>query len=130
MNTNLIRLAVALGGLAVAAAAPIDGRWTAEVKRNAKKGDQTAALTFNLKSDGTTLTGSVTGGGGKRAGAQTIETGRIQNGTLSFTTVQRNKKKGEVKFSWRGTLEGDQWKGTRSREGAKRGVDFTAKRER
>jgi len=114
----------------LAAAASIDGTWTSEMKmRGGKKGggqDRTVQVTFNLKSDGNTLTGTVNSGARKRGNAQ-IQDGKIDGNQFSFTTVQTTKK-GEQKQTWRGTIDGDTMQGTRSRAGGKRGQSFTAKR--
>ena len=113
-------------------AAPIDGKWVAKLERRAgkKKGGGTTAveLTFNLKSDGDRLTGTVSRGTGRRAPTQTIDNGKIQGNRFSFTTVQRNKK-GDRKLVWEGAVQGDELKGTRAAEGRRRGADFTAKRQ-
>jgi len=116
----------------VAWAAPIDGQWVAKMEMRAGKkkggGTTTVELTFNLKSDGDRLTGTVSGGAGRRAPTQTIENGKIEGDRFSFTTVQRNKK-GDRKFVWEGAVQGDELKGTRAAEGRRRGIDFTAKRQ-
>lgn len=117
----------------VAWTAPIDGKWVAKMERRGGKKQGAAAtttveLTLNLKSDGGKLTGTVSGGAGRRAPAQTVENGKIEGDRFSFTTVQRNKK-GDRKFVWEGAVQGDELKGTRAAEGGRRGTDFTAKRQ-
>lgn len=115
----------------IASAAAIDGKWVAkfEMKAPKKQGGETRTveITLDLKSDGTTLTGTVTGGPGRRAPTLTIENGKIEGNKFSFTTVQKGRK-AETKFLWEGTLSGDELKGTRTAEGRRRGVEFTAKR--
>jgi hypothetical protein len=115
---------------ALASAAAIDGAWTSEMKMRAGKKsggqDRIVQVTFNLKSDGNTLTGTVNSGARKRGTAQ-IQEGRIEGNQFSFTTVQTTKK-GERKQTWRGTIDGDTLTGTRSRAGGNRGQAFTAKR--
>lgn len=125
---------VLLLSAAVAAAAGIDGKWTSEIAARVprKGGKQGAAakpaqVTFNLKSEGGKVTGTMTAGGGKRARALEIQDGKIDGDSFSFTTVQKTKK-GENKLTWRGSVKGDELTGTRSREGGKRGQPFTAKR--
>ena len=116
----------------VAWTAPIDGKWVAKMEMRGGKKQGGAAttleLTLNLKSEGGKLTGTVSGGAGRRAPTQTIENGKIEGGRFSFTTVQKGKQ-GETKFTWRGTVKGDQLTGTRGKEGARRGQPFTAKRQ-
>ena len=58
-NTHLTLLLCAFGSI-VCVAAPIDGKWTAQVQ--ARQGTQTQTLT--LKSSGATLTGSLDMGDG------------------------------------------------------------------
>ena len=119
----------------VCAASGIDGKWKAEFEpgRNpkaAKKGGlaQRAVVEFDLKASGSQLTGTVTTSSGKRARPMQISNGKIEGGSFSFTTVQKGKK-AETRFNWRGTLSGDQIKGTRGKEGARRGQPFTARRQ-
>ena len=116
----------------VAWTAPIDGKWVAKMQMRGGKKQGGAAttleLTLNLKSEGDKLTGTVSGGAGRRAPTQTIENGKIEGGRFSFTTVQRNKK-GDRKFVWEGAVQGDELKGARAAEGRRRGIDFTAKRQ-
>jgi len=108
-----------------ASAANLDGMWTADLKAGTKKVATT--LTLDLKTQDGQLTGSVTASNGKKARPMAIQDGKIDGDRFTFTTVQ-HAKKGDVKFTWQCTLNGGQIKGTRSREGAKRGASFTAKR--
>jgi hypothetical protein len=128
MRLRTLILFCLAAGLACAAA--IDGAWTSEMKmKGGKKSggqDRTVHVIFNLKSDGSTLTGTVNSGGKKRSPAQ-IQDGRIDGNQFSFTTVQTTKK-GEQRLTWRGAIDGDTLTGTRSRAGGKRGQTFTAKR--
>jgi len=115
---------------AAALAAGIDGKWVAEMKAGGKKKAEAAAaqVTLDLKSEGNQLTGTVSAPGRKRASTLAIKDGKIEGNRFSFTTVQQTRK-GENKMQWQGTLEGDQLKGTRGKEGGKRGAPFTAKRQ-
>lgn len=110
-------------------AASIDGKWKATSEAKSKKG-KTATVTtiFDLKADGSTLTGSVTTGRGRRDVTMTIKDGKIEGDRFSFTTVQQNKKKGEVKIEWSGSVTGDELKGTSTMGGKRKGTEFTAKR--
>jgi len=112
----------------VAAAAPIDGAWAGEMKSGGKKGGgQVSPMTLNLKSDGQQLTGTVSMARGKkgRSTPVTIQDGRIDGNSFSFTTVHTTKK-GEQRQTWRGTIDGDKLTGSTGR--GKRGTPFTAKR--
>jgi hypothetical protein len=112
-------------------AAGIDGKWVGEVKVKAGKkkggGEQPQKVTFDLKSSGGKLSGTVTGDKGRRGRSMEVVDGRIEGDSVSFTTVQKGRK-AEQKWVWRGTLRGEDLTGTRSREGARRGASFAAKR--
>ena len=104
----------------------IDGRWTAEMKpQSRKQADRTVSQTLDLKVDSSALTGSVSMG--RKGRSAEIRDGKIDGSKFSFTVV-RQTKKGEQKIRWEGQLEGDLLKGTVMREGARRGMSFTAKR--
>ena len=105
-------------------AAGVDGKWTAEIVARAKKGGETTTITtFNLKSSGDGLTGTVTTG--KRA--VEIVDGKVAGSKVSFKT-KATSKKGEQIIVWEGNVDGDTLRGTRGREGAKRTAEFSAKR--
>ncbi len=126
-------------GCVVALAAPaadIDGKWTAEVKmaggkKAGKRGgaaQQTSTATLDLKSEGDKVTGSIVVSGGRRDRTLDIKDGKIEGNRFSFTTVQTTRK-GESKQRWEGVVEGNELKGTRTPENARRGAPFTAKRK-
>lgn len=128
-----LTLAIALFCLVAAAAtaAQIDGKWVGEIKMQPGKkggGERTATFALDLKSSGSTLTGSVSADTGRRARPAEIKDGKIDGNAFSFTTVQTSRK-GEQKWSWRGTVEGEELKCTRTREGGRGGMSFTAKRK-
>ena len=106
----------------LASAAGIEGKWSAEFQPG-KKAKAAAPATLSLSSDGKQITGSVSSG--KRA--MTIQNGKLDGSSFSFVTVRKGKK-GEARILWSGTLDGDTIRGTRSREGGKRGASFVAKR--
>ena len=117
----------------VASAAGIDGKWVTTMKIPApkKQGGEAREVQFtlDLKTDGNKLTGAVSGGMGRRPVTQEIQTGKIEGDKFSFTTVQKNRQGQERKWVWEGTVQGDELRGTRSAEGARRGIEFTAKRQ-
>lgn len=122
-----ILVSVLLAGTMLAAS--IDGKWKATSESKSKKGKSATITTiFELKADGSTLTGSVTTGRGRRDVTMTIKDGKIEGDRFTFTTVQQNKKKGEVKVEWSGSLTGDELKGTSTLGGKRKGTEFTAKR--
>jgi hypothetical protein len=104
-----------------AMAADVGGKWTAQVPG---RGGQTREATFNFKVDGSTLTGTVSG----RGGDMPIADGKIDGDTISFTqTLEFNGN--TVKFSYKGTVSGDEIKFTRARDGDDgQPQAFTAKR--
>jgi hypothetical protein len=119
-------LIIATFALSVAAfGASIDGKWTMEQKAK----DQTVVLTFNLKSDGGTVTGDMTRSA-KKPRSASIQNGKIDGDKFSFVTVSNNKKKGEVRTKWEGTVGDNQLTGHRMAEGGKgkKGMAFTMKR--
>jgi len=86
-------------------AADATGKWTFE--QQGRNGSQT--VTMDLKADGSTLTGTVTGGG--RGGAQPaqISDGKIDGNTITFKVV-REYNGNQVVTSYKGTVEGDTMK--------------------
>ena len=129
-NVFLTILAFAVVFACSAAAADIDGKWVFESKLAAgKKGGEAVTVknTLNLKANGSSLTGTVSMGGRKKDTSASVKDGKIEGNKFSFVTVVTGKK-ADQKVTWSGTVEGNELKGTRSREGAKRGQPFTAKK--
>jgi len=107
---------------AVAAfAADVNGKWVGQVPG---RNGQTREVTFNLKADGGTLTGTVSG----RQGDVQIADGKIDGDNISFTqTMEFNGN--SVKLIYKGKISGDEIKFTREREGGEgQPAEFTAKR--
>ena len=104
-----------------ALAADISGKWTAQVPG---RNGQTREQTFNLKADGNTLTGTVSG----RMGDTPIAEGKIDGDSISFTqTMEFNGN--SVKLVYKGTVSGDEIKFSRTRDGGEgQAQEFTAKR--
>jgi len=107
---------------AVAAfAADVSGKWVAQVP--GRQG-QTREVTFNLKADGGSLTGTVSG----RGGDNPIADGKIDGDNISFTQTL-DFGGNTVKFIYKGKISGDEIKFTREREGGEGpAAEFTAKR--
>ena len=120
-------IVVFLLAAAAAAAAGIDGRWTAQVVRKQAAPARGGPVDIILKTDGGRLSGTVQMPGGRKPRPIGIRDGKLEGDSFSFTTVRRTKK-AEHQWTWRGTLRGDELSGTRTREGARRGQPFTAKR--
>lgn len=104
---HLTLLLCAFGSIACVAA-PIDGKWTAQVQ--GRQGTQTQTLT--LKSNGATLTGSLDMG----RGATDITEGKISGSDVSFK-VTRQGRNGNITTDYAGKLDGDDLKLTATREG-------------
>jgi hypothetical protein len=114
--------AVALLGIFVfaASAADVTGKWVAEVP--GREGN-TMTQTFNLKSDGGTVTGTVA----TQRGEVAISDGKISGDTITFNQTMKMGDN-EVKMNYTGKIEGDTIKFTREREGGNRKQEFVAKR--
>jgi uncharacterized protein (DUF2141 family) len=104
----------------VAAAANVDGKWTAQVP--GREG-QTRETTFTLKADGEKLTGSMSG----RQGNETpITEGKISGDTISFV-VTMDRGGNTIKWNYTGTVTGDEIKMKRA-GGQGEPREFVAKR--
>ncbi|MBA3974191.1 MAG: hypothetical protein C0504_08250 [Candidatus Solibacter sp.] len=115
-----------LGGLALAAG--IDGKWVSERKMERDGQSFTIKQTFDLKSDGAKLTGTVTMAfGDMEPRSMPVSDGKLDGAKFSFSTTMSTPN-GEFKTVYTGTVEGDMLKGTAAREG---GQDrpFEAKRQ-
>ena len=117
--TTLILCAASL----TAFAAGIDGKWTSETKF----GERTMQNTFNLKSDGSTLTGTIESSAGGQSRSTDIKDGKLDGDKFKFSAVQRGKQ-GERTVVYEGTVEGNELKGTIKPEGMDQGRPFTAKK--
>jgi hypothetical protein len=125
-----MKLAVALLTCVLAAsAAGIDGQWNAELIARGKKVSSTQPKSFalSLKSQDGQVTGTVMVPGKKKSRPITIQNAKLDGNRLTFTTLQTGKQN-TAKFSWQWTVDGDQMSGTRTREGAKRGIPLRARR--
>jgi hypothetical protein len=102
-------------------AADVSGKWVAQVPG---RGGQTREVTFNLKADGGSLTGTVSG----RQGDVQISDGKVDGDNISFTQVMEFNGN-SMKLIYKGKISGDEIKFTREREGGEgQPASFTAKR--
>ena len=112
-----------LSGLLVtsAFAADVTGKWTASVP--GRQGN-TMETTFNLKADGSNLTGSVS----TPRGEMDIKDGKIDGDNISFNqTMEFNGN--SMTIVYKGKVNGDTIEFTRTRQGGQNpGQTFTAKR--
>jgi hypothetical protein len=132
---SLLTLGAALLAIVlVSTAADITGKWTAQV---AGRSGAQQEMTFQLKADGNTLTGTVTGGGGggRRGGGggaaqpRQISDGKIDGDKVSFTV--KTEANGQTRTAtYTGTISGDtlQLKQTREGRNGTQTTDITAKR--
>lgn len=101
-------------------AADVTGKWTAEMQGQ----NGTTTTTMNLKADGNTLTGTISG----RNGDTQISDGKVDGNNISFTVV-REMQGNQMKMVYKGTVDGDTIHFTVMREGAEgQGRQFDAKR--
>jgi hypothetical protein len=118
MKFRLILLSCAL--VVAAFAADVTGKWTYEMQ--GRNGAMTG--TINLKADGGTLTGTVSGRGGETE----ISDGKIDGDTVSFSVVREfNGNKMVMKYT--GTVSGEGIKFKVQNEGSDRPPrEFVAKK--
>ena len=104
----------------VASAADVTGKWVAQIPG---RGGNTQETTFNLKQDGGTVTGTITGG----RGDQTISDGKVDGDNISFV-VKLEFQGNSITQEYKGTISGSEIKFTR---GGGRGnpIEFTAKKQ-
>jgi hypothetical protein len=121
MKTSWItRLLLALTLTAlVSFAADVTGKWTGQVPG---RDGQTREQTLNLKSDGSAVTGTVSGG---RGGDAEIKEGKISGDDVSFVVV-RNFGGNEMKIAYKGKVAGNEIKFNVS--AGERTYDFVAKK--
>jgi hypothetical protein len=103
----------AAAGTRVLRAAGVDGKWEASIESPMGA----MAMTFDLKSDGEKLTGSV---GNEMMGESEIQDGKISGDEVSFVQVMKRGDR-EMKFKYEGKLAGDKLELTRSMDGGGRG---------
>src|SRR5438093_11176488 len=117
-TTTLILCAASL----TAFSASIDGKWSSETKF----GERTIQNTFNLKSDGDKLTGTMEMSAGGQSRSTDIKDGKVDGDKFKFSVGQRGKK-GERTDDYEGQVDGDELKGTMKPEAMDHGRPFTAK---
>ena len=89
-------------------AADVTGKWVAE--QPGRNGGPPRQTTFDLKADGSKLTGTMTGGmgrGGAAPAAIEISDGKIDGDNVSFT-VKRETPNGAMETKYTGTISGDE----------------------
>ena len=124
---SILTVLALAAGLAVAG--QIDGKWVSERTMNRGGEEVTIRQTFDLKSDGSKLTGTITMQFGQMEPRTVeIQEDRIEGNKFSFKTVMETPN-GTMTSVYEGTVEGDVIKGTSRREGGQgQGRPFEAKR--
>jgi len=112
-------LALILLCVTVLAAADVTGKWTGEMEgRNGKR-----QVTMNLKAEGATVTGTISG----RNGDTPISDGKIDGDNITFTrTFQMGDNK--MTMNYKGKIAGDEIKFTIT--AGERNMELTVKRAR
>ena len=88
--------------VAMAFAAGIDGQWKSEMTT---PNGQTFTSTYNLKAEGSSLTGTVVG----RMGEAPIVDGKVNGDEFSFAVV-RERQGQEFRIEYKGVVSGDELK--------------------
>ena len=119
MKATLLAILAMLCITFAASAADATGKWTAEVP--GRGGNQT--ITFNLKADGTTLTGTIT----TMRGDAPIEEGKVSGDTITFSQSTPGRDGGPpIKQTYTGKVSADSIDFTR--DGGRGPIMFTAKK--
>jgi hypothetical protein len=111
---------LALAALAVAAAVDATGTW----KGNVEIDDESRELTFDLKTDGGKLTGTV---GGLLERSLDINEGKIEGAIITFFVIT-DWDGNAVKLVYKGELAGDEIKFTVSADDGSWSAEVRAKR--
>ncbi len=105
MLTRILSTCLALGILtATLLAAEVAGKWSGQVPSRG----ETMAATFTFKVEGEKLTGSMTSPQGEVA----LQDGKVSGNQISFSMTA-----GNAKVTFQGTVDGNEIKMTRTREG-------------
>jgi len=124
--TSAFVVLLLLAGLCLAAG--IDGKWISERKMERDGNTMTIKQTFDLKSDGSKITGSLTMAfGDMEPRTVDIKDGKLDGNKFSFSTTMSTPN-GEFKTVYEGTIEGSSLKGTATREGGQ-ARPFEAKKQ-
>ena len=128
MKTLVAAFVLLLITMSAAFAADIDGKWKSERTMERNGQSMTITLVFDLKADGSKLTGKVvvtTPRGDREA---EVTDGKIDGNKFSFSTTSEGRN-GTMTTKYEGTVEGDTLKGTSAREGSERTMPFEAKKQ-
>lgn len=128
MKTLVAAFVLLLVSLSAAFGADIDGKWKSERKMDRNGESVTITIVFDLKADGSKLSGKlkITSPRGDREAD--VADGKIDGNKFSFSTVTEGPN-GSMTTKYEGTVEGDTLKGTSAREGGNRTMPFEAKKQ-
>lgn len=125
---HFLRLSAAIALFAASMLAGVDGKYVAERKMERDGQSFTIIQTFDLKADGSKLTGKILMQfGDMEPRAMDIADGKVDGNKVSFSTTMETPN-GSMKMSYKGTIDGDTFKGETMREGGE-GRPFEAKRK-
>lgn len=112
MNVSRFFSTAVLGAVMTvsALAANVSGKWTGEMMG---RGGNPRPVTLELKADGTTLTGTMSGAQGRQ---NEITEGKVNGDAVSFV-VKSTMQGNEVKTTYNGKVAGDELKLNVQREG-------------
>lgn len=108
--------------------ADVDGKWKSERTFDRNGQSMTITIVFDLKADGSKLTGKVTSTSPRGERTADISDGKIDGAKFSFSVVSEGPN-GSMTTKYEGTVEGDTLKGTSAREGGNRSMPFEAKKQ-
>ena len=121
MRLAFLACLLVFGFAAVAPAADVTGKWAAEVTGG---GGQTAKITFNLKTEGDKVTGSVSMTLNGNSGEFPITEGTTKDDEIAF-----KQPMGEMTVVYKGKVSGNEIKFTRERaDGQGQRQPFSAKK--
>jgi hypothetical protein len=104
----------------ISLAADVAGRWSGDAKIPSPEGQRTQPVCLILKSEGSTVTGSV--------GEDEVETRPIQNGKLQGDTLTFEVPTDEATYRVTLKLDGDFLTGEAAREGQTQTIKMSLKR--
>ena len=116
MKTLVAAFVLLLVTLSAAFGAGIDGKWKSERTMERNGQSMTIIIVFDLKADGSKLTGKlkITSPRGDREAD--VADGKLDGNKFSFSTVTEGPN-GSMTTKYEGTVEGDTLKGTSVRDG-------------
>lgn len=124
--TNIFMCLAMLAGTAFAGS--IDGKWVSERKMERDGQSMTITQTFDLKSDGDKLMGTIVMAMGDQDPRKSeIKDGKMDGDKFSFSAVMSTPN-GEMKTTYTGKIDGGMLKGESMREGGQ-GRPFEAKKK-